>query len=184
MVREPIDIKISDRFQNEVEGLYKRIDDSQMLGVLGDVLYSSVQQNFEVGGRPRWAPLAQQTIDERTKARHYFEDDSGRSMQILVRSGDLRNSVFYKVRNDTLILGEKKIYAAVHHFGAKKGEFGTFDVDVKEHERTRNGKTYTVRAHTRRQALPWGDIPARPSLIVQDADWDVALEGIKDFILA
>ena len=182
-MKEPIRVNISEPFQDKIQYYYKRIDEPVLLSIAGEIFYSSIQENFEVGGRPAWKPLKEKTSNDRTASGHFFEDDSGRSMQVLVRSGDLRNSVFYKVERDTLYLGENKVYAPVHHFGAKKGEFGTFSMNVKAHTRERNGKKYNVRSHTRNQSLPWGDIPARQSLVIQSEDWDVVLESIEDFIL-
>lgn len=91
----------------------------------------------------------------------------------LVDSGILKNSVGYRESSDRVAIGTSMRYAAVHQFGAGAGSFGTVDTLVREHMR-RSGKTgrqHSVRAHSRRQTLPWGDIPARPYLGIKHTDW-------------
>ena len=53
------------------------------------------------------------------------------------------------------------IYAAVHQFGAKKGQFGT----------AKNGSS-----------IPCGDIPARPFIGVSDADESRIVEMLSEWL--
>ena len=78
------------------------------------------------------------------------------------------------------------VYAAIMHFGAKRGEFGekTFIQRVKEHVRRMRGKISRVRAHQRtvRLKLPWGDIPARPFMLIQPEDITDITELINRYL--
>jgi phage gpG-like protein len=40
-----------------------------------------------------------------------------------------------------------------------------------------------VKAHTREMTLPWGDIPARSFMLIQDDDWDEIKDTLADFLL-
>jgi phage gpG-like protein len=91
------------------------------------------------------------------------------------------NSIGRKVDGNTVYVGTNATYASVHHFGAKKGSFGTFVHMVKSHQRQVTqafGKQLkfpvwaNVHAHAREVSLPWGDIPARPFMLLQDEDVD------------
>ena len=74
--------------------------------------------------------------------------------------------------------GTSDIRAAVHNFGAKRGSFGTVQAAVRAHLRRIKGKEQKVRAHTRKQPMPWGDIPAREFMLLQADD----LVEIKDMV--
>ena len=103
--------------------------------------------------------------------------------KILQRTGALRN-VFYKASKKDVTLTANAPYAAIQHFGAKKGQFGIITVQIKEHTRKlKSGKTSRVSPHKRRMAIPWGDIPARPFMLVQDEDWDDIADQLKKVLL-
>jgi len=73
----------------------------------GDVMKSSVEENFEVGGRPRWKPLSAATIKRK-----------GHS-QPLIWKGILRN-VTLRVTQEQAVLGTQpaaRDYAARQQFG-------------------------------------------------------------------
>jgi len=50
-------------------------------------------------------------------------------------------------------------------------------VRVREHTR----KEIKIKAHDRKMDLPWGNIPARPFMMVADEDWTEILKSLKDF---
>ena len=141
--------------------------------VIGENIIASIQRNFRVGGRPdKWKPLSDVTIEQRKKKKKW----PGR---ILMQTGGLIGSLHSVATNRKAIVSANKKYAAVHQFGAKKGEFGEFIAHVKSH--MRSGKR--VRAHTRRIVVPWGDIPARPFMLVQNEDYEDIKYEIVKFIL-
>ncbi len=169
-------IKLQDVLDH-VFGVAGRVeDDPALLRIAGGILVTSVQRNFEKGGRPeKWAALSKTTLARRKG-----------SSPLVVKgmAGGLLGSIHYQVEGDVLRVGTNKVYAATHQFGAKQGAFGTVAVKVSAH--TRNTKRYgqvAVPAHERSQKIPWGDIPARPFLVVQDGDRVNIQETLQRFAL-
>lgn len=164
------------RFLGKLSGRMK--EPGPFLEVVGSIIRGSVIRNFEVGGRPvRWKPLSALTVSRR-----------GASGPILRRqgmAGGLMGSINYQVMDDKLMVGTNKVYAAIHHFGAKQGEFGTVVARVPAHERvTEKHGTVKVKAHDRKMQVPWGDIPERPFLLVQEEDEVEIKEAWGEYILA
>lgn len=129
---------------------------------IGALAKESIKTNFAQGGRP----------DSWPRPKH-------RDGQPLRATGRLMNSIGKQVDGNTVYVGTNVVYAAPMHFGAKKGSFGTFVHMVKTHQRQVTqafGKQLkfpvwaTVGAHAREVSLPWGDIPARPFMLLQDED--------------
>jgi len=193
-----VDVKIEDdRVRDLLTRIQRRMADlTPAMKIIGETVRTSVIRNFEVGGRPRWKPLSPVT-----KARRKGD-------KILMRqgfAGGLAGSIHAKAYSDRAVIGTNKIYAAVHQFGAKKGSFGAFTFTVREHMRkirsrkkakkvteskkSKKGKKVkevtevTVREHERTVRLPWGDIPARPFLMVQDEDWEEIREALLEHIM-
>lgn len=139
--------------QKAAKELTKRFEKKIVLQKAGDYLQQSIRYNFVVGGRPtRWKPL------------------NYRIGQPLRDTNRLMNSITSKVRGDKAYVGTNVKYAPTHNFGAKKGQYGKKNVTVPAHSRKRGGKTYSVRSHSRKMSLPWGDIPKREFMIVQNED--------------
>ena len=131
------------------------------LNVAATMMQQAVRANFAQGGRPQWLPL------------------KGRQGQPLRDTGRLMNSLTREATQTEARVGTNVVYAAVHHFGAAKGSFGTFLHQVKPHQRIINqafGRRLrfpvatSVGSHIRRAKLPWGDIPARPFMMLEDTD--------------
>lgn len=147
--------------------------------IIGAAVRTSVVRNFEKGGRPeKWEPLSETTLARR------------KGKRVLLRqgfAGGLMGSIHYEADEDKVVIGTNKIYGAVHQFGAKKGSFGTFTIKIPEHKRrvkTKKGiRKITVKAHTKTMALPWGDIPARPFLLVQDEDWKLIRRQLTEYLM-
>ena len=100
-------------------GILKRMDNlSGPMAILGETVLSSIQENFEKGGRPAsWEPLAPATIRERIRKEKW----PGR---ILVRtgvSGGLLGSISYEAFPKKAVVSANETYAAIHHFGGKAG---------------------------------------------------------------
>ena len=167
-------VKIDDR---EVKKLLCRIqknlgDLTPAMKIIGSTVRTSIIRNFEKSGRPsKWAKHSKQTEDRR-----------GKGAKILMAqgfAGGLAGSINYQADKDSVEIGTNKIYGAVHQFGAKKGSFGTVAANIKAHLR----KGVKVKAHTRKMNLPWGDIPAREFLMVQDEDWTEITAELNDYII-
>lgn len=131
------------------------------LNVAATMMQQAVRNNFAQGGRPRWLPL------------------KSRDGPPLRDTGRLMNSLTREATQTEARVGTNVVYAAVHHFGAAKGSFGTFLHQVKPHQRIINqafGRRLrfpvatSVGSHIRRAKLPWGDIPARPFMMLEDTD--------------
>lgn len=149
---------------------------------IGEIGLESVQRNFEVGGRPqKWAKLSPVTIRQREKLKKW----PGKILQRTGAAG-LVGSINYRVGDDQVGIGAKKAYATTMHYGAKKGEFGTVTASVPSHKRRVPGKRKKaiVKAHTRKMSVPWGDIPGRPFLLLQDEDMGGIKETIRKHIMA
>jgi phage gpG-like protein len=154
---------------------------------IGRVVVAGVQDNFAeggaysspdnlIGGSKRWEPLSQTTIK--------IKERQGKKgpHQILLDSGTLRDSVTEKADKDSVVIGTNMEYAALQHFGAKKGQFGIHNVLFKAHLRNIAGKKVNVRSHTRKVKLPWGDIPARPFMTIHPTTLEDMVEILASFI--
>lgn len=138
-----------------LEGITDRMTDSTAaMRKVGAIVRESIRTNFAKSGRPgSWDKLRR------------------RQGQPLRDTNRLMNSITSVPGKDSVRVGTNVEYAGVHNYGAKKHSFGTFTVQVGPHYRTtRSGKQAAVRGHTRRVKLPWGDIPARPFVMVQKED--------------
>ncbi len=127
--------------------------------IIAALVLASVQRNFETGGRPsKWAALKPSTLRNRKSG--------GGPLVVKGFGGGLLGSVHAESDATTATVGTDKIYGAVHQFGAKKGSFGSF--------LTKGGKS---------RALPWGDIPARPFLMLQQEDREAIPDVLAKFVL-
>lgn len=111
----------------------------------GEVMKSSVEQNFEVGGRPKWRPLAESTVNRKGHRRP------------LIDRGFLKQ-VTLKVTRNQAVLGTQpntSDYAARQHFGWNGAGSRA------------GGKVKT---------------PARPFMVLQDADKEEILEMLDRHI--
>lgn len=138
------------------------------LRTIGAIARESIRYNFRAGGRPnKWVASKRVTA---------------KRGQTLRKSGRLMNSITSTIAGDRVIVGTNVIYAAVQNYGAKKFSFGTVLAkipahsrknparDIKDGRKKMAGGVSFVRAHTRTMKLPWGDIPARPFMVLQQED--------------
>uniref|UniRef100_A0A7C4RQV6 Phage virion morphogenesis protein n=1 Tax=Desulfatirhabdium butyrativorans TaxID=340467 RepID=A0A7C4RQV6_9BACT len=169
-----MDVKINDdSLQTMLRELIARMGNLKpVMNSIGEDIVESVLSNFEAGGRPtKWLDLANSTIRQRMRENKW-------PGMILARKG-MAGGLMGSIHHTPF---PNKVYAPVHQFGAAKGSFGTQEVVVRGHTRyTKYGKV-EARTHTRRQILPWGDIPARPSLMVQDEDWTTIRDTLTHYI--
>lgn len=145
------------------------------LSAIGALVRESIRTNFAQGGRPnKWQAL-----------KH-------RKGQPLRDTGRLMNSITRRVMDREVRVGTNAIYATVQHLGAEKGSFGTFLQRVNPHQRKVTqafGRKLkfpvwaSVPQHTRQVTMPWGDIPARPFMMVQDDDLVEIRETLTNWIL-
>lgn len=215
-----IELQFDDKATRELlNAVVQNITNPQpVLNEIGQMMLASVKENFEVGGaysspdsiiggNKKWKPLSKTT--KKIKARQGKKGP----YQILADSGRLRDSITSKADKVSVTVGTNVEYAAVHQFGAKKGEFGIVDVLVKAHVRnlTREeaymGTRYnpdiglfgkrekiakirkrklksSVRGHFRKQPVPFGDIPARPFMTIHPDMLNEIDQVLINFILS
>jgi phage virion morphogenesis protein len=186
MADKPLKIEIDDKkVRALLRGLERRLDNMKpVYSLIGEIVQESIERNFEEEGRPKkWADLSEQRKAAREKKGKW----PGQILMVKGRSGGLFGSINYRASDDGVVIGTKKKYATTMHFGARKGAFGEHTANIKSHIRkmvTGDGKKKEVRvkSHTRKINVPWGDIPARPFMMVQPDDWTEIREAIKDFI--
>ena len=154
------DTKGFDRLNTLLTRLQEALKDkSKLTRNIAEILLAGVQENFlqsgrEDGGSGTWKPLSPVTLKRRGKAAN---------SPILRVSNILYNSLTTSHDNDTAAVGTNIEYAATMHFGAKKGEFGTY-----------RGPAGTWKP----RPIPWGDIPARPFMHATNQEF----EDIADFL--
>ena len=180
----PVEIKTTcdDREVKTLLGVIRRRTGNlrPAMKLIGEVAHDSILKNFREGGRPKWAELSKVTKAMRKKEGKW-------PGQILMRSGaagGLSGSIHPQVRGNQVILTARKKYAALQHFGAKKGQFGTRTVSVGAfYRKSKTGKRQRVSAHTRRMKIPWGDIPARPFMVLHKEVWPEMRASLLDYLL-
>jgi phage virion morphogenesis protein len=174
-----IDVRIEDKEIRETLNLLGRRARNlkPAFSLIGEIVRTSIVRNFEKSGRPReWKGHSETTEKRRGKGAKILQDQGA--------AGGLSGSIKWKASADKVKIGTNKVYGAVHQYGAKKGSFGIVAVNIQSHLRKAvSGKSYKVKAHTRKVSLPWGDIPARPFLMVQDEDWTEILAALNDYLM-
>lgn len=161
--------------QKTMAGIVDRcLHKQQAMKAIGAIVRESIITNFHEGGRPsRWTP------SKRGKA----DSIPGKRPGTLRDTGRLMNSITSQAGQDKVVVGTNVEYAAVHNFGAKKFSFGTVVAKIPGHVRVWRGKSVQVRAHERKMRLPWGDIPARPFMLVQNEDILDIEEVLENYII-
>ena len=140
---------------NRIAATYASIfgDIGPALPDIAQILVSSIETNFEVGGRygtdnefgggaNRWIP-SKRSLGDTT------EDNPGGTT--LVDTGRLAGSIVYAIDGTTIRIGTVVQYAAIHQFGGRTG---------------RGGKTV---------------LPPRPFLVVQNEDFAAAEQSLVNY---
>lgn len=147
------------------EALRRMSDISPALEAVGSTVVSSVQRNFEAGGRPhRWAP----SKAARREGRKTLVDQG--------YYGGLVGSINYRVEGRRVLVGTNKVYAAIHQFGGRIG--------ARVIRPVRGKALYWpgARHPVKKVNWPGAKIPARPFLVVQDKDWAKIRRAISEHI--
>jgi phage gpG-like protein len=132
-----------------VAGTIDRIEGGELERIAAGIVRESVVANFGFGGRPAWKPLQH------------------REGSPLIKTGRLKNSIYSRYDSEAAYVYTAVKYAPTHQFGAERGEYGRTTAVVRGYSRA-NG--VRVRGYAMRQQVPWGDVPARPFMMVQDED--------------
>lgn len=139
------------------------------------LVQASVQKNFEVGGRPKWKPLAASTLRQKRSASLGPLKRTGTLMSVVAQSGDS----FAKVG----VQPAAKAYAAIHQFGDvinHPGGTAYFPKKGGEIVYVSNAKARPSMPRTKPHQIT---IPARPYLVLQDEDIrDIVALGERHFL--
>lgn len=117
------EISIGDNFYPQVTAVVNSIDimirefsdlRKPLEESLNRIILPSIKQNFDVGGRPAWKPLADYTVEIR-----------GSSQPILIRSGDLQSAAssranFNVTEDEIYVTDNMPSYAKYHQNGTSK----------------------------------------------------------------
>jgi len=145
------------------------------LRAIGENLVESTKRRFETSTGPDgepWAPNTQTTYEMYLGAFKSSTTKKGRLSKagasraagkkpLIGETQSLMSEIVYLVSGDELIVGSPMEYATTHQFGAAEGEFGS----------DRHGRP-----------IPWGDIPARPFLGLDDEDRRMVLDVLSQAI--
>jgi phage gpG-like protein len=172
---KPVQIEVDDKDAIELLArLSRRISDmSEVMSDIGLEVVRGISDNFEaegrysvvgeyIGGDNKWQPLSK-TTEEIKKKR-----GKNPPYKILQDDGNLVKSIhFENVTANSVMVGTNLSYAPMHQFGARRGEYGTAMLFVKEHQRiSSKGNEHKVKGHERSVPNPMFNIPARPFLTV------------------
>ena len=108
-----------------------------MAGIAND-LHGGVEDVLEGEGMPKWRGLSSVTKDHRKERGHW-------PGKMLHDYGQLASSIIHYSGDDFAQVSTNLKKARTLHFGAKQGEFG----------RSKRGGP-----------IPWGNIPARPFMVI------------------
>nr|WP_298892222.1 phage virion morphogenesis protein [uncultured Acinetobacter sp.] len=111
-------------------------DTTPLTSAIASSFASVTDDNFESGGRPKWAGRKPTTIAS-------YKRRGMRYGGVLQATGHLRSQIVTQFTRTEAAIGTNVPYAPTMHFGAKQGQFG----------KTR-----------RNTPIPWGDIEPRPFL--------------------
>lgn len=106
-------------FQNLIRDLKHRVGSAgPAMEIIGETLQTSVQRNFEEGGRPtRWTELKPSTIEQRKKKGKW----PGQLLVVEGTRGGLMGSINYEATDSSVVFFANKPYAAIHHYGGQAG---------------------------------------------------------------
>jgi len=175
MANEPIRITIDD--QTVLAALRRLMAAARAprpaLAAIGEALAETTKRRFAAGRGPDGQAWAANT--EVTVARHLARFSGTRRKRdgTLTKKGErlraakrplvgetkrLSSEIHHVTSAQAVEIGSSLVYAAVQQFGAKKGAFG---------------KT------SRGASIPWGDIPARPYLGLDDRDRNLVVRIVQ-----
>jgi phage virion morphogenesis protein len=171
MAKEPIRIELDSRevlaALADLEG--RAGDMTDLMADLAGILEGASERAFQKEKDPAtgapWAELSETTKQRRADP----------LAKILQDSGSLVGSLDSEHDSNSATVGFAEKYASTHHFGAKKGQFGTA-----------SGAFYFdgESLRPRQVPIPWGDIPARPIVGISKEDEQEILDAVSAYIRA
>lgn len=144
-------------------------DLSEVMNEIGEEMLTTTERRFLEGIAPDgtpWAPKSPTTM--KAYAKRGWTVDPRPLFGPNPSGVPMRQTIFHSYGPDHLELGTNAIQAAVMQFGAAKGAFGSYEVNLGD-------RTVTA-------SIPWGDIPARPFLGFSDEDEANILSLVADYL--
>ena len=123
--------------------------------VIGEVVRTSIERNFEAGGRPDKWPLSGRVKSE--------------GGQTLTDKAILRRSFTVRAYPDRAEIGTNVKYAAIHQLG------GVISAKNRPYLRFKIGDRFVSKKSV--------TIPARPFMMVQDDDWPKMTQALGKFFV-
>lgn len=170
-----IDANISDVL-GELQGLIDRIENQQPVwNAVGELLIASTRRRFATSTAPdgsSWLANKPSTVDNFLRKRSGTRTKRGavsakgkrlvgNKKPLIGDSRQLSQQIIKQASRTGVTIGSNRIYAATQQFGAKKGSFGS---------------------DSRGRSIPWGDIPARPFLGLDDNDRAAIRDAFLDYL--
>lgn len=153
-----IELQRVDAVQNALRRLSAALDDMTPVNQeIGEYLVDSTRRRFAAGLSPDDVPWARKSPV--TIAAALARKDKADPRPLFGPSGRLSRETQYRAGPGSVEVGSSLVYAAVQQLGARKGQFG----------RTSRGGP-----------IPWGNIPARPFLGLDDADVDAIVDIVEE----
>lgn len=115
MTGTAIEINVDDKGLKKVLGrfLARAGNMKPAMKIIGQIIRTSVVQNFQDGGRPtEWEPLAESTLLTKKGGKILIEQGF---------AGGLMGSSHEKVTANSVLVGTNKVYAAIQHWGGMAG---------------------------------------------------------------
>lgn len=157
MIRTEInDTEVQRAFAQVAAGLS---NPTELMQDAGEYLVNSTKERFQEGRAPDgtpWAPKSQTTLDQYLRS-----GDGALTRPLIGPSKTLSTTINYAASDDSVEWGSNVIQAAVMQMGAQKGAFGSMA----------NGSS-----------IPWGNIPARPYLGVDEEDRDALFTITREWL--
>jgi phage virion morphogenesis protein len=142
----------------KLAALARRMDNMKpVMEEIREYLIVSTKDRFKAGQSPdgaAWAPKSQTTLDA-----YRSRGDKADPRPLFGPTRRLSSEISGRAWRDGLEVGSALIQAAVMHFGAKKGEFGS----------DRHGRP-----------IPWGNIPARAFIGLSEKDERTIIDIVED----
>lgn len=185
-----------------IEAMEERaLNMTPLMARFGAAMIASVHANFAAEGRPeKWAPLSASTVrsmqndvvqqirgtkryqnakTDATRSKYEQQAIDGMGHKILVRSGDLRQSIMVgEVTPDSVEIGSSLPYARIQQLG---GTIGPVTVRPKSKQAlafpTADGTVVVRNAN-----IPERKIPARPYLKIQEDDIKLFVGLTMDYL--
>jgi phage virion morphogenesis protein len=200
----PVEIKLEGSFDKLLGELIRRAQDpTPVLAQIGEILLSSVEENFQVGGRfsepgspiggsNKWDPVSPAYAKRKRK--------KGKDPANLLKwTGRLLASIHTETGEDYVAVGTNAVYAAIHQFGgiltrtSKPGKVRLRtgkDGSLLHQDGYANLAIFAQKKHKRFKEVSFAggtsyqvNMPARPFLVAQEVNLEEIDKVVADNLI-